>query len=92
MKPEEEQPKESASNARGGFLGKVAFDLAILSEGILTGRQAKSRSPAGKGICAQENQYRGAFPSLSLPHHLSPSSSQKIGNREPGVGVPLSPA
>lgn len=51
----------------GGFLGKAAFGLAVLSEGILTGRQAKPRSPAGKGSCAQENQYRGAFPSSFPP-------------------------
>lgn len=54
-------------NGGGRFLGKVAFDLAIMSEEH-SSRQAKSRSPAREGTYTQgDGQYSGVFPSLGSP-------------------------
>lgn len=74
MKSEEEQLKESASKAGEGFLGKAAFDLAVLTEGILTGRQAgQVQEPSWGGELCPGESVQG-----SLSQLLSPSSSQKM--------------
>lgn len=72
-------------NGGGGFLGRVAFDLAVISE-EQSSRQAKSRSPAREGMCTQEDQYSGAFLSLcspGFPRRPAIYKRDNLRNREP---------
>lgn len=80
----------------GGFLDKVALDLAVMSEGH-SSRQAKSRSPVGRGSVPRRISAEEPFPACLFPSsfpEVAPTrpiayNRGSLGNREPvGPTIP----